>query len=371
MRTAIVHYWLVADRGGEKVVRALCEMVPDAVIFTHVSDPRVANALFPGREVRTSFISRLPFARRHYQKYLPLMPMALEELDLGEFDLVISSESGPAKGVIPRPSATHVCYCHSPMRYLWDQYHLYRRTAGPAARLLFPPIAHRLRQWDVTAAARVDAFVANSKFVAARINKYYRRTASVVHPPVEIEAFSSLKRGADQDLADAYLWVGQLTAYKNPELAVRAANRLGRRLIVIGDGDRLKSLRAIAGKNVVFAGRADEETLRRAYASCRALIFPGEEDFGIVPIEAMAAGLPVIALNAGGAAETVAHMRSGILFDIATEEALIAAIRKFETHESDFNSQEIRASVQRFDKRAFKSGMAKIFHSFGIETKVD
>lgn len=371
MRTAIIHYWLVAERGGEKVVRALCEMFPDAVIFTHVSDPKVANALFPGRDIRTSFISRLPFARRHYQKYLPLMPMALEELDLGDFDLVISSESGPAKGVIPRPTATHVCYCHSPMRYLWDQYHLYRRSAGAATRLLFPPLAHRLRQWDVTTAARVDTFVANSNFVAARINKYYRRSASVVHPPVEIEAFSRLQRGADPDLAGAYLWVGQLTAYKNPELAVRAANRLGRRLIVIGDGERLQALRSIAGKTVVFAGRADQETLERAYASCRALIFPGEEDFGIVPIEAMAAGLPVVALNAGGAMETVADMESGVLFDDATEEGLVAAIQKFEAHASDFDSRQIRARAERFDKRAFKSAMAKIFHRFGIEPAVD
>jgi len=371
MRTAIVHYWIVADRGGEKVVRALCEMFPGAVIFTHVANAELTRRLFPGHEIRTSFIARLPFAERFYQSYLPLMPLALEQLDLSEFDLVISSESGPAKGIIPAPRTPHICYCHSPMRYIWDQYHIYRRNAGFAARLAMPFIAHRLRQWDVTSAARVDDFVANSKFVAARIGKYYRREATVVYPPVDIEAFSSLERGADPRFEDAYLWVGQLTAYKNPEAAVRALTTLKKRMIIIGDGEGERHLRAIAGDAITFLGRADAATLKQAYASCRALIFPGEEDFGIVPVEAMAAGLPVIALGRGGAAETVRHEVTGILYKDASVDGLISAVEEFERRERDFNTEIIRSNARRFDKSRFKKAMAAIFRRHGVETSPD
>lgn len=367
LRTAIIHYWIVAERGGEKVVQALCELFPDAVIFTHVADRELAARLYPGHEIRTTFISRLPFARSRYQSYLPFMPLALEELDLSEFDLVLSSESGPAKGVIAPPTSTHICYCHSPMRYIWDHYHLYRANAGLFGRLAFPFFAHRLRQWDVTAAARVDEFVANSSFVASRIQKYYRRPARVVHPPVEIERFSAGPEVKDDTFRDAYLWVGQLTAYKKPEAAVRMANRLKKRLILIGDGEAAPQLKAEAGDTVSFLGRVDDETLRRAYTSARALLFPGEEDFGMIPVEAMAAGLPVIALNRGGAMETIAHMQTGLLYDDDADASLDAAVERFEALGDHFDAAAIRQHAKKFGKTRFQQAMIEIFQQHGFD----
>ena len=367
LRTAIIHYWIVAERGGEKVVQALCEMFPDAVIFTHVADKELAARLYPGHEIRTTFINRLPFSRSKYQSYLPLMPLALEELDLSGFDLIFSSESGPAKGIIPPPGATHICYCHSPMRYIWDHYHLYRKNAGFIARVLLPFLAHRLRQWDVTAAARTDEFVANSAFVASRIRKYYRRDARVVHPPVDVERFASRPAVPDPRFQDAYLWVGQLTAYKKPEFAVQMANHLKRKLIIIGDGEETARLKSMAGDTVTFLGRADDELLHTAYASSRALIFPGEEDFGMIPVEAMASGLPVIALNRGGAMETVVHEKTGYLYDDDSPAGLEEAVACFETMGEKFDRGVTQEHAQQFGKAAFKQSMSKIVSAHGFD----
>ena len=366
LKTAIIHYWIVAERGGEKVLRALCDLFPDAVIFTHVADYDLAARLYPGHEIRTTFISRLPFSKKHYQSYLPLMPMALEELDLSEFDLVLSSESGPAKGVIAPPSAPHICYCHSPMRYIWDHYHLYRRNAGFLARCAFPLIAHPMRQWDVSTAARVDHFIANSKFVASRIKKYYRRSADVVYPPVDVEKYQGGSVAKNDRWRDAYLWIGQLTAYKNPMVALEAANRLKRKLIVIGDGEMAPALRAQAGETIEFLGRADDETVRRAYASCRAMVFPGEEDFGMTPIEAMAAGTPVVALNRGGATETVIDLQTGVLYDDDSTDGLAAALNKFESIEEKFDPAVIQKHANKFGADAFKNQMIQLLNSYGI-----
>ena len=356
MRVAIIHYWLVADRGGEKVVRALCDMFPGAVIFTHVADPAIVEKLFPDHEVRTTLISRLPFSRKFYKHYLPLMPLALEQLDLSGFDLVISSESGPAKGVVPSPHAAHICYCHSPMRYIWDQYHLYLEDAGVATKLAMPPLMHGLRTWDVTAAARVDRFVANSRFVASRIQRYYRRDAAVIHPPCDVDAFAGLRaRPANPEFAGAYLYVGQLTKYKRPDLAIDACAQLGRRLIVIGDGELSASLRATAGPSVRFLGRASAAELADAYRSCTALLFPGEEDFGIVPVEAMAAGMPVVALNRGGASETVRHAITGVLYDAPTRDGLIAAIETLEGLRETLDPAVIAQHAAKFSTETFKA----------------
>lgn len=359
-RIAIVHYWLLHMRGGEKVVEALCELFPEADIYTHVYVPENLSTTITSRKVYTTFIQRLPWARRLYQKYLPLMPLALEELDLTAYDLVISSESGPAKGVITRPDALHICYCHSPMRYLWDQYPIYRRNAGWFTRLMMPWLLHKLRIWDVTTAARVDRFVANSNAVAARIRKYYRRDAVVIHPPCDVDAFHPSEDG---QLGDFYLMVGQLVAYKRPDLAVEAFTRMGKPLVVIGEGEERAKLDKLAGPTIRFLGKAPFAVLKEHYARCRALIFPGEEDFGIVPVESMASGRPVIALRRGGALDTVVDGVTGLFFDDQTADALIAAVERFEQGALQVDSRAIAEHARQFHRERFKEAM----HALAME----
>ncbi len=327
-RVALIHYWLVGMRGGEKVLEALCRMFPQADIFTHVVVPERISPALRRHAIYQTRVGRLPFAPRLYQKYLPLMPRALEELDLSGYDLVISSESGPAKGVIAPPNAPHLCYCHSPMRYLWDQYTLYLNGAGGLTRLMMPHLAHPLRQWDVTSAARVDGFVANSAFVARRIEKYWRRGADVVHPPVAVQEFAPIPAA---ERGDYYLWVGELTHYKRPDIAVEAFRRLGLPFKMLGGPDKLaKALARQAGPRTQILGKRPFAELKALMAGCKALIFPGEEDFGMVPVEAMASGRPVIALGRGGALETVVEGETGLFFHDQSVEALVDAVERFE-----------------------------------------
>ncbi len=292
MRVAIVHYWLLGMRGGEKVVEALCRMLPEADLFTLFYDPEKVSPLIRSRRVTASFLNPL---RRHYRSLLPLMPMALEHLDLRGYDLVISSESGPAKGVLTSSATRHVCYCHTPMRYLWDLYpaYLHEWTHSRIKRAMIAPLANYLRLWDFAAAARVDDFVANSENVRRRIWKTYRRESQVIHPPVAVETFRC------EPPEDYYLIVGELVPYKRTDLAVRLFSRTGRKLRVVGDGPELRRLRSIAAPNIEFRGRVPEDDLRRLYARCRAFLSPGEEDFGMSTVEAIASGKPVIALARG------------------------------------------------------------------------
>lgn len=353
MRVALVHYWLVNWRGGEQVLRALADLYPQADIFTHVYDEQLVAERFPGHTVTTSFIGKLPAARKLYQKYLPLMPMALEQLDLRQYDLVISSESGPAKGVVTHPYARHICYCHSPMRYVWDMYHEYMAPYGKLSRAMFAPLMHYMRNWDQLSAQRVDAFVANSRFVAQRIRKYYGRKAGVIYPPVAVDSFA-----ASGERSDFFLWVGQLVRYKRPDILVDAFNRLGLPLVVIGEGEMLPELKARARSNIKFLGRQPFDVLRQHYATCRALVFPGVEDFGIVPVEAMASGAPVIALSAGGALETVVHGRTGVLYEDASEAGLVEAVADFCKSGSLDSSQAIREHALSFSTERFKAEFA-------------
>ncbi len=365
-RVALVHYWLVGMRGGEKVLEALCRMFPDADIYTHVHVPARISDTINAHRVQTTRIGRLPFAGRLYQKYLPLMPRALEEVDLTGYDLVISSESGPAKGVIPPPDAPHLCYCHSPMRYLWDQYTVYRDTAGPLMRLVMPRLAHDLRAWDIASAARVDGFVANSSHVANRINKYWRRESDIVHPPVAVSQFAPVSRGAADDF---YLWAGELAPYKRPDLAVEAFTRMGRKLVVIGGPDKTsRALADTAGPNVTFLGQVPFAVLRDHLARCKALIFPGEEDFGIVPVEAMASGRPVIAYGRGGALDTVVDGKTGLLFHDPSVDGLIEAVRAFEAEGLDrLDAGPLVAHARRFDETAFRRGIAASLARLGVD----
>ena len=349
MKVAITHYWILQMRGGEKVLEALCEMYPDADIFTHVYDPDNVSEIIRSHNVFTTFISRLPFAKKLYKLYLPFMPIALELLDLTDYDLIISSESGPAKGIIPGPGATHICYCHSPMRYIWDHYHVYRKSAGFLARLMMPLTSHYLRQWDAVSAARTDVFVANSSHVANRIKKYYRRDAVVIHPPVAVEDFSKVD---GTNLGDFYLWAGELVAYKRPDILVEAFNQSGKKLIVIGDGPALKKLQGVAKDNIEFLGKVDFDTLKWHFAKCKALIFPGEEDFGIIPVEVLASGRPVIGLAKGGLLDIVGDQEVGQLFPDASVSSLQHAIDLFEQDSSNFEDRCIDRS-KKFTKDIF------------------
>ncbi|SFJ36640.1 glycosyltransferase [Jannaschia pohangensis] len=364
-RVAIIHYWLVGMRGGEKVVEALCRMFPGADIFTHVSDPSKLSPTLLRHRITETRIGRLPMARRMYQKYLPLMPRALEELDLTGYDLVISSEAGPAKGVIAPPDAPHLCYCHSPMRYLWDQYHVYRNGAGAVTRALMPPLAHRLRQWDVTSAARVDGFAANSHHVAARIEKYWRRQSRVVAPPVAVEDFAPVSAS---ELGDFYLWAGELAPYKRPDMAVEAFAKLDLPLVVIGGPDAtVKALQVKAGPKTRFLGKVPFDVLKDHMARCRALIFPGEEDFGIVPVEIMASGRPVIAYGRGGILDTVIDGETGLLFREQSTEALIDAVRRFESDGLDrLDPAALVAHAGKFSEAAFADGIRASLADIGV-----
>lgn len=351
-RVAIIHYWLVGMRGGERVLERLIRLYPDADLFTHVYVPEAMSELIRSRPVRTTFIQRMPGAARHYQKYLPLMPMALEELDLRGYDLVISSESGPAKGVIAPPDAVHLCYCHSPMRYLWDHYHDYRASAGRLSRLVMPLLFHHLRSWDVTSAARVDAFVANSHFIQRRIRRAWGRESTVVFPPVSVAEFKLVSEVSNQ-----YLWVGQMTPYKRADLALDAFNRLGLPLLMVGDGEMAGDLHRRAASNVSFRSRLDFAELKHAYANCRALIFTAEEDFGIVPVEANASGRPVIAFGSGGIRDSIIPGSTGLFFAEQTVDALVDAVERFERWLPNFRSADAVTNAARFAPEKFDEGL--------------
>jgi len=362
MRVALVHYWLRSMRGGERVLEAFSEMFPEADIFTHIVQRDQLSDQLNSHEIKTTFISKMPLANKHYQKYLPFMPRALEELDLSDYDLVISSESGPAKGVVVRPDAFHLCYCHSPMRYIWDLYPHYLNASGFLARQVFPGIAHRLRTWDVTTAARVDQFVANSSFVRQRINKYYRRESEVIFPPVAVSEFEA---AAIDGPGEYYLAAGELVGYKRFDLVVEAFTKTGKPLVVVGEGEQLKQLEKMAGPNVKLVGRVPFSELKQRFGACKALVFPGEEDFGMVPVEVMSAGRPVIAYGRGGALDTVVDGKTGLLFHEQTVEALIAAVEAFE--QSSFSKTAIQEHARQFGPEPFKQKIRAVLAANGID----
>lgn len=360
-RIAIVHYWFVNRRGGERVVETMADMFPHADLFSLIVDPDKLHPSLRKRFIKTSFLQNFPASNCWHRHLLPFYPLALEQFDLSNYDLVLSSESGPAKGVLTNSRTCHVCYCHSPMRYLWDFYHGYKngRSMRGLSRPVFTLASHYLRMWDAVTAHRVDHFVANSGTVAARIRKHYRREATVIHPPVEVRAGYLASR-----IDDYYLAVGQLADYKRIDLAIEACNRLGRRLHVVGEGEQYRRLRRLAGPSIVFCGPLSDDDLREQYAHCRALLFPGEEDFGIVPVEALSFGRPVIAYGRGGATETVngfypdrpapAATSSGVFFREQSPESLMAAILACEMVQDEFSPFHIKQSADRFDGSFFR-----------------
>jgi glycosyltransferase involved in cell wall biosynthesis len=353
-RVALVHDWLTGMRGGEKVLEVLCELFPNATLFTLLHNRGAMSPTVERMKIQTSFIDRLPFKAQHYRNYLPLMPIAIESMDLSGFDLILSTSHAVAKGAIPRNGATHICYCFTPMRYVWDQYDEYfgKGKAGLATRLAMKLVAPYLRTWDVNSCSRVHHFIADSHHVAERIRRYYARSADVLHAPVNVQQFrvSNANDGY-------YLIVSALVPYKKVDLAIQTFNQLGEKLVIVGTGPEEAKLRSLSNQNIEFAGWASDGQLPTYYAQCRALIFPGEEDFGIVPLEAMASGKPVIAFAKGGALETVVDGETGIFFSEQTPEALLAAIRKSQS--VSFSPEVIRMHAEKFDRKAFKEKLKK------------
>jgi glycosyltransferase involved in cell wall biosynthesis len=358
MKTAIIHYWLINMRGGEKMLEALLEMFPDADIYTHVYNPKVVSDVIKSHKVHTSYIQKLPFAKKLYRLYMPLMPHALMDFNLQDYDLVISSESGPAKGIVANPNAYHLCYCHSPMRYLWDMYHEYFRGANPIVKFFMKRLIPSLRIWDITSANLVDRFITNSQYVAKRILRIYNREAEVVYGPVPIERFLSVERKP----SDYYLFFGQITGYKRADIAIEACIKSGRKLVLAGAVANKKEIKKYQKASLVsFRGRVSDEEAVALYAGARALLYPGIEDLGLVPIEAQAAGCPVIAYKDGGAVETVKENVTGLFFDEQTPESLIDAMNRFEKNEGKFSDRtQFSTHVQQFSKNAFIERVRKI-----------
>ena len=357
MKTAIVHYWLVTMRGGEKVLEELCRMFPEADIFTNVYNPDKISDEIKKHKIYTTKINRWPMAKKFYQKYMPFMPNALMELDLTGYDLIISSESGPAKGVCPAPQAFHICYCHTPMRYLWDMYHEYFRKSNPVVKFFMKKMIPGLRQWDVMSSNLVDHFVANSSFVAARIQRYYNRKADVIFPPCDINRYLNNSR----EPKDFYLFFGQLVGYKRADLAIEACIQSGRKIVVIGDGKSKEAKKYAKTGLVTFTGRVSDEQVAQYLSQAKALLFPGIEDFGIIPVEANSAGCPVLAYRKGGACDSILENKTGLFFDEQTPQSIIECINEFEKRENDFSERSIYTKhVQQFSKEEFVRKMQEI-----------
>jgi glycosyltransferase involved in cell wall biosynthesis len=351
-----VHDWLTGMRGGEKVLDCLCRMFPSADLLTLVHARGSVSAAIESRRIRASLVQRLPRAAAAYRYYLPLFPSVIETFDLDEVDLVISTSHCAAKSVVPTGRAVHVCYCHSPMRYAWDQFDAYfgPERLGAVGSALARPVLGWLARWDRATANRVDAFAANSRFVAGRIGRYYNRQASVLYPPVDTQFFTPVSSPAQP----YFLVVSALVPYKRLEIAIGAAQQLGVRLKIVGTGPDVARLRRIAGPTVEFLGALDPDALRETYRHARALVMPGEEDFGIAPVESMACGRPVVALGRGGALETVVPGVTGRLVAEPTVEAFADAMRAMLAE--DLDPAPMVAHASRFSVAAFEDGVRRL-----------
>jgi glycosyltransferase involved in cell wall biosynthesis len=364
LKVAIVHDWLMSMRGGEKVVESICELFPQSDIYTLVHKVGASSAKIESHPIYTSFIDRLPFKNSIYRHYLPLFPLAIEGFNLRGYDMIISSSHCVAKGIISSPDTLHISYIHTPMRYVWDMYYDYfgKESAGWLNRKIISVFANYLRMWDVTSSKRINWFIANSRHVANRIQKYYGREASIIHPPVDLELFQESKNPGDY-----YLLVSSLVPYKRVDLAIRTFNRIQKPLLILGEGPLYRKLHSMAGKTIKFIGWQPLSSLNEYYANCKALIFPGEEDFGIVPVEAQKCGKPVVAFAKGGALETVIGYSgqnegscSGVFFFEQNVQALEDALVTCENLE--WNPSFISKHTQQFGKERFLKQLEKFIN---------
>jgi len=349
LKVALVHDYLNQYGGAERVLEELHALFPNAPVYTSMYWPEKMSPTIRGLDVRTSFMQRLPMVTRNHQPFLLLYPLAFEGFDLSEFDVVISNSSAFCKGVVTPPGTLHICYCLTPMRWVWN-YHAYvdRERLGWMARMVLPAAISQLRAWDVATAQNVDRFLAISRTVSSRVRKFYRRDSTVIYPPVNCDAFALPPARVE----DYYLVVARLMPYKRIDLAVDAFTRLGIPLKVVGRGRDESELRARAGRNVEFVGNISDTELKQLYAHCRGYVFPGEEDFGIAPLEANASGRPVIAYAGGGALDTVVDGQTGVLFERQQVDCLIGAIRRAE--DTAWDSTELRRHARTFDRQVFR-----------------
>ena len=380
MRVAIVHDWLTGMRGGEKCLEVFCEIYPEADIFTLFHQPGSVSEVIERHRIHTSPLQRIPGAKYRYRYMLPLMPTAVRMFSLEEYDFILSSSHCVAKGARGGYKTYHLSYCHTPMRYVWSGYNDYSARLDGAAKWVFPRLVEYLRRWDNEANKGVHDFIANSHTVAERIRRYYGRQADVLYPPVDTEFY----RSRNERVSDFYLMVTAFAPYKRVDAAVEAFGRLGRPLKVVGEGQDFERVRAMGKPNVEFLGWQDNETIRELYAGCRALIFPGEEDFGITPLEAQACGRPVLALGAGGALETVVGVNAkeyetppgfipwteagdreveptGMFFSCSEATYIEEAVLAFEKMEKRFSPEASRRQAERFARENFKKAAAERF----------
>ncbi len=355
MKVALIHDWLTGMRGGEKVLEALCEIFPRAKLFSLLYNEGTLSSTIEEMDISTSFIQKMPFKTKHYRSFLPLFPFAVEQFCLDDFDLVISSSHCVAKSVLVRSDTCHICYCHTPMRYVWEQYFVYYKHLPLYKKVLMSYFSNKLRIWDTCSASRVDYFVANSRHVSRRIKRIYGRESFVIPPPVDISRFASVGErccGEAKYGEGYFLIVSALVSYKRLDLAVLAFNILGYPLIIVGKGEEEANLRSMANSNVKVLGYSSDDEIDSLYAGCRAFIFPGEEDFGITALEAHASGKPVIAFGKGGVTETVREGENGMFFHEPAVESLVRVVREFET--KTFDSELIKASAFPYSKNNFK-----------------
>ncbi len=358
MKVALVHDYLNQYGGAERVLEAFLEIYPKAPIYTLLYDKKRTGYAFEKREIKTSFLQKIPLAKNHHRPLLMLMPIAIEQFDFSDYDLVLSDSSSYAKGIITGPKTLHICYCHTPIRYAWDDSHKYIEEfgyPGPIKKLI-PLIMNYVRLWDSQAASRVDHFIANSSFIARRIEKYYGRKSEIIHPPIKTNLFYTARP------KKYFLMVGRFLPYKCFDLAIKAFNQLGWPLKIIGDGPDKRRLKKMANKNIEFIGLVSDDKLRKYYAYSQALIFPQEEDFGITAVESMASGRPVIAFKSGGILEIIQPGVTGLFFEKQKTESLIKVLKNFSS--DDFDSELIKEKAAQFDQEKFKERIKELINEY-------